>query len=172
MKTSKIIALMTTLLWVSKADLTAQGKDFIEIGALIRVTAPAISTSKLIGTLVALNGDTLLLQAETPTFSNPLAIPLYAITRLEVSRGKGSRGKSALKGSMIGFLVALPSTFIVLEANAASLDLGDDSILMGSLIGGAGGLVVGGLLGSQLPGEHNWEFIPVDRIRARAIPKD
>lgn len=60
----------------------------------------------------------------------------------------------------------------MLEANAASLDLGDDSVLMGSLIGGAGGLVVGGLLGSQLPGKYRWEFIPMDRIQARVTPKD
>lgn len=172
MKITNFITFIATLLWVSSADLAAQEKSVIDIGVLIRVTAPPISTAKLIGTRVALNGDTLLLQTENPAFSNPLAIPLHAITRFEVSRGKGSRGKSALKGSLIGFLVALPSTFIVLEANAASLDLGDDSILLGSLIGGAGGLIVGGLLGSQLPGEHNWEFVPVNRIRARIAPKD
>lgn len=172
MEIKNFITFIAALLWVSGADLAAQEKSVIDIGALIRVTAPAISTSKIVGTLVALNGDTLLLQTENSAFSNPWAIPLYAITRFEVSRGKGSRGKSALKGSLIGFLVALPSTFIVLEANAASWDLGDDSILMGSLIGGAGGLVVGGLLGSQLPGEHNWEFVPVNRIRARIAPKD
>lgn len=171
MKPTKIIAFITALLWISRIDLAAQEKDFIGVGARIRVTAPAISTSKIVGTLIALNADTLFLQAEKSAFSTPLTIPPALIARVEVNRGKGSRGMSALKGSVIGFGGAFVPTFLVLAVNATTLDMGGGDVLLYSLIGGAGGLVLGGIIGSQLPGER-WENIPVDRIHARVTPKD
>lgn len=172
MKITKIIASMTTLLWISGVDLAAQEKEFIGVGARVRVTAPAISISKTVGTLVAWNVDTLLLQAENPAFSNPLAIPLASITRFEVNRGKGSRKESALKGAVIGFFVIGVSAAVVLEANAGTFDLSHGDLLKASLISGAGGLVLGGLLGSRLPGEQRWEFIQVNRIRLKMMPND
>lgn len=172
MKTTKIIAFILALLWISRIDLAAQEKEFIGIGERIRVTAPAFSIYRRVGTLVALNVDTLLLQAENSAFSRPVVIPLASITRLQVSRGMKSRGKSALKGSAIGFGVVFVPMLVVLAVEESQLDedrTGD--VLVYSLIGGAGGLALGGLIGSQSPGER-WERIPVDRIHARVTPKD
>jgi hypothetical protein len=171
MKTTKIITLSVALLWISRVELAAQGKEFIGIGERIRVIAPGISNSKLVGALAALNGDTLFLQKKNSTSPSPLAIPLAAITRLEVNRGKGSRWKNILTGSAIGFLAAIPATWIVLKAEGGSEEIGVDKVIVGSLLFSPGGIILGGAVGSLFPREQ-WKDMPLDRLPAKVTPKD
>lgn len=169
MKTTNITACIVALLWVSSVNLAAQEKEAIDIGARLRVAAAPISTSRIVGTLAAWNGDTLFLQTKNSAFSAPLAIPRTAITRLEVNRGKGSRGKSALVGSAIGFFAAIPATWIVLKVEGGSEEIGVEDVVVGSLFFGAGGIVLGGVVGSLFPRER-WEDIPVERIDVKMLP--
>lgn len=169
MKLTNIIKFIAALLWVLRADLAAQEKEAIGIGERIRVAAPAISHSKLVGTLAALHGDTLFLQKENSTFPSPLAIPLAAITRLEVNRGKGSRGKHVLTGSAIGVLATIPATWIVLKAEGGSEEIEGGEVIVGSLLLSPVGIILGGVVGSLFPHEQ-WKDRPVDGINSSLLP--
>lgn len=148
MKITNSITFIAILFWVLNVDLAAQEKQSIGIGERIRVTAPAISHSKLVGTLAALHGDTLFLQKKNSTFPSPLAIPLAAITRLEVNCGKGSRGKHVLTNSAIGVLATIPATWIVLKAEGGSEEIDAGEVIMGSLFFSPVGIILGGVVGS------------------------
>ncbi len=108
------------------------------------------------------------LQTKNAVSSTPLAIPRTAITRLEVNRGKGSRGKSALVGSVIGFGAGVAATVIEHKAQGDSDNIVED-LVVGSLFFGTGGIVLGGVVGSLFPRER-WEDIPVNRIGVKILP--
>jgi hypothetical protein len=86
-----------------------------------------------------------------------------------VSCGKGSRGKSVLTGSAIGFLAAIPAAWIVLKAEGGSEEISVDEVIVGSLLFSPGGIIVGGVVGSLFPRER-WEDINVKHINLKTLP--
>ena len=93
-------------LLLSVVNLSAEDLPLIEPGTRVRVFAPSYATDWLIGTFIALDANTLSLKPETRTFSSDadtlvvlsdtktaLVIPLAAVKRLEVNRGRGILGE-------------------------------------------------------------------------------
>ena len=74
-------------------------------GARIRVTAPAVAGSRLVGTLVGMDETSLTLRADKG--KGTFAVPRNAITRLEVSRHRSRKGEGAGIGMLIGIGAAV-----------------------------------------------------------------
>lgn len=122
------------------SGLIAQEGPQIVPGTRIRVTAPTVASDRLVGTAMSLDVDTLVMKAED--WAAPLTVPIASVTRLDVSRGKVSRGKNALKGAGIGLLVGGAGGYVV----EASVE-GDQAIA--PIVGAIGGAVNGSLIGAS-----------------------
>ena len=98
--------ILIVFLLLSVVNLSAEDLPVIEPGTRVRVFAPSYATDWLIGTFIALDANTLSLKPETRTFSSDadtlvvlsdtktaLVIPLAAVKRLEVNRGRGILGE-------------------------------------------------------------------------------
>ena len=75
---------LVTLLVVSWQDLTAEEARQLESGDYIRIRAPSIHATQIVGTVLALNADSLVLnQIKSPFHSVRLTIPVHDIKKLE-----------------------------------------------------------------------------------------
>ena len=135
-------------------------------GARIRVSAPSISKRRLMGTLVAIEADTLLLK---PRSGGQVAIPIPSLMRLEVSKNYRV-GQYAKRGFVVGALVG-----VALGASAAAGTGEDDFIDFGGEVVLGGGIFLGfigaiaGAVADALAGP-DWRRVPLDRIRAGVLP--
>jgi hypothetical protein len=125
-------------------------------GSRVRITAPALELSKAVGSLLAIRGDTLLLEHRTSTLqpghgrrawsTDTTAVPMTTVTRLEVSAGRRSNiDRGVRKGLLIGGAVGL-----ALGVAMAADDEGNDFVCDGAgcvASGVAGGAVWGLLIG-------------------------
>lgn len=153
----------------SNAAVRSTRLSRLERGARVRVTAPSISLEREIGTLGAVQGDTLFLEAgrfgESPT-----AVPLSAVTRLEVSEGrKGNAGLGMRVGALAGFLAGVAVAASQIEKRTCDLEqegldcLGPDFDDLGSdlaaglgmtMLGTVGGGALGAIVGSAFRTER------------------
>ena len=79
------------------------------LGPRVRVTAPAVSGKRLVGTLLAMDDTTLRLQPQKG--KDVLEVPRNAITRIELSRRPSRRGKGAGIGALVGLGAAVAIGF-------------------------------------------------------------
>ena len=152
------------------ADLAAQQDTLVVLGARVRVTAPTVAENRLVGTVAAVDADTLVLGVKHGTSS--LAIPFASMTSLEVSRGKKSNvGKGlgigflagAALGAVIGFAAGDdPPGFLAFSS--------EQKAAAGAILGGLAGGVIGGVVGATGPSER-WETVPLDQIRVSLTPR-
>ncbi len=168
--------LLASLSFVPLASAKAQGPPPVKVGDRVRVTAPDVGRRE--GTVQLLTTDSLVMRPEyglvmRPEYVRPnrLAIPLASVTRLELSMPGGSQaGQGALNGLAIGILggavvaaAACPSDQF-LKASAGGCAIG------GAVIVGAGGALVGAIIGVMSTGTR-WEEVPLDRLRVRVAPQ-
>lgn len=115
----------------------------------VRVRAPAIAKSRIFGTVQRANPDTLVLRSVTPAGADTvLAIPVAAISRLQVSTGTRS---NAGKGLGIGLLAGG-----LAGAGIGALSCRDEGNLLGSsgcakilgILGAGAGAILGVIIGS------------------------
>jgi hypothetical protein len=161
-------ALLLALAWLAAPCIGATAQTpTLPPGARVRVTAPAYGSARQVGTVLALRGDTLVLQ----TAANPdtLLLPWSGVTGLEVSRGRRRQvregiGFGFLAGAAFGMLIGLadgddpPDSFIAFSA-------GEKALFAGAVLGGIGA-VVGGVLGAASPTDR-WERVPLRSVEAR-----
>ncbi len=153
------------------ADLAAQQDTLVVPGARVRVTAPTVAENHLVGTVAAVDADTLVLGVNHGTSS--LAIPFASMTSLEVSRGKKSKaGLGAIigapiglvAGALIGYAASGGGGTFPLGEGLERLEEGGDAMAAGALLGGLTGGLIGALIGSSIKVDR-WETVPLDRIR-------
>ena len=122
---------------------------------------------RFVGPLVALDADTLFLEPQ-------IALPLAFVTKVEVSRGRGEKSNVG-KGARIGFLVG--AALGALSGVIVGGGFGDCYELDGcskefALLGGAGGGLLGTLIGARVgamnPGEV-WEEVPLEKVRMSSL---
>ncbi len=124
----------------------------------IKISKPSRRQSRIVGTVMAANSDTISLRIDEQ--SEPLSIPLSYLKKIEVSRSKKSR---IVKGALIGFLIG----FVTAEALCArtryedSGTMGPDQWACGLFIGGPAGGVIGAVMGAAIKGER-WEEVPLN----------
>jgi hypothetical protein len=132
-------------------------------GERIRVTAPERQLTRLTGTLVGMQADSLVVA----TAAAQLSIPRRLVTRLEVSRGQRS---AAGKGALIGLATALGVVGVVgyTACSAATSPRscfasqeGAQYIFLATwAASGATGALVGALIGGGVRRER-WEAVPL-----------
>ena len=176
---SMVVALMASLVGVTAAP--ADEASPAGPGPRVRLTAPTVSGKRLIGTLVRLDEATLTLQQEGAKAT--LIVPRGSITRIELSRHRGRRGKGAGIGALVGigaavvlgvaagencdFPAARPENLDLVERLDRSFCFGKGEIAL------AAALVtvpLGTLLGyAAAPGER-WVVTSPDRFRMSVAP--
>ena len=170
-------ALCLTLAFLSAGYAPAAAQSAVAPGARVRITAPYLDRE--IGTLIALTADTLL--ARGPR-GDTLAVPVAAISRLEVSRG---RRKHTWRGAGIGLLVGTAAGAAISAAtyhesdrscpatdSFCGFDVSPDrgeTVIAGAVLGGALGAAVGGVVGASRRKEA-WRVVPLDRPRVGLAP--
>lgn len=179
----KVTFVTAGLLLASFLSLFAQEQGKLKIGARVRVTASptTIRPSRYIGTVMAVNADTLVLKTYDQSVSL-LMLPLASMTRIQVSRGRVSRGVNVLKGMGIGLLSGAVFGAIVGYATGVNGDYEDDSDCAGicpetredvavisAVLFSGPGLIVGGLMGLLWDNER-WKEVPLERVRIGIAP--
>ncbi len=168
MSTSRLTALVTLLLITRVTGLAAQD-TLVTPGARVRISAPTVAERPLLGTVVALEVDTLIVDAQG--YDHPLTLPLASLARLEVSLGQKSR---TLKGAGIGFLVggAAGLATAAIACTIDNCDLGPPPAfivyLYFGVLGAGVGTLTGAIIGSIIKVDR-WLDVPLD-LRVSLTP--
>jgi hypothetical protein len=98
-----VVGLITGMIGVGPASA---GEPWpVVAGPRVRVTAPAVSGKRFVGTLLAMDETTLTLRPQKG--KDVLEVPRNAITRIELSRRPSRRGKGAGIGALVGLGAAV-----------------------------------------------------------------
>lgn len=126
-------------------------------GTTIRITAPQTLTGRTTGAFHAARSDTLWMQSGR---SRQLAVPMGAVERIEVSRGR-----SRLKWALIGGASGLVAGFVLGGmAGGSEDDLTGTGAAVGAVAGSAQGLVLGAI-GGALLAPRRWADYAVSALR-------
>ena len=138
-------------------------------GDIVRVTAPSMDVEKGVGTVAALETDTLVVQVGER--ADALQVPLADVTRLEVHRGRQS---SADTGVLIGAGAGAAAGVIT----ALALCAGDEcraydarelgAVFLG-VVGAGLGAGIGYIIGSNIQTDR-WEEVPLGELRVGLTP--
>ena len=150
-------AFLVALFLTASADpLLPQTVLPLDSGARVRVWSSNPLLTRRAGTFVSLQADTLRINLDRTRRSasdspGAVALPFSNVTRLDVSRGRHSRARGALIGTVIG---------LALGAGLGYASASDDGFIdrsNGAAIGGAVVGVVGGLSGGLMRPAEKWE---------------
>jgi hypothetical protein len=150
----------------TSSRIAAQEIVRLEPGQRVRVTAPTISSTQIVGAFAHMAADTLVVETDGRAWHFPRA----SLTRVDVNRGqKSNAGRGALFGFLIGAgigAVALGSSSLCAETLEVPAGR---CALIGAGGGGVGGLLLGTIAGALIKTDR-WQEVPVDRLRVSLIP--
>jgi len=130
----------------------------ITAGNRIRLVAPAAVTGRIEGTVIQLDGKSLLVGGNG---RRPISVPREAITQLEVSTG---RRRQTLKGLWLG--AGIGALWMGAACGLyADCDDGASPILGGA----ASGALLGAGIGALIKRDR-WSTVPLDRVRIAIVP--
>lgn len=169
MSANRISVLVVALAMTVPASARAQQEPGVRPGDRVRLTAPALGLDRFEGTLAALEAEprTLTVEAEDTT----VTVPIDALTRLDVSRGKASRAAGLLAGAAAGALLgavigsSLGEEDCPPESFAPCADKGDTA-LIGGVLGGA----VGAGIGYRVTGGTRWVPLSLQSLEVSIHP--
>ena len=163
MRLSSLLAM--SLVVAPLTTIASQESPVLKRGDRVRVRAPSVSGGPFIGTLVALETDSLVVQGGTST----RRLALASIAHLDISRGRRSH---TVMGAGIGFLVgAGVGTVWILSSYGGGGDcdpVGPCIALACAFLGG-GGAVVGAVTGALIRTER-WAEVPLGHLRLSLTP--
>ncbi|MGD2152448.1 MAG: hypothetical protein PVG79_04220 [Gemmatimonadales bacterium] len=137
----------------------------VNVGDRVRVRAQTLY-GPLVGAVTALSADTLHIQIEQQ--ATTVAIPLAAVTRIEVSRGRKS---NFLRGVALGGVVgALAGVFAGFITGEDSMLTPPEAALACGTVGAGAGALVGGIIGAAT-GTDRWVAVPLDRLAVHVSPR-
>jgi hypothetical protein len=134
-------------------------------GMRVRILAPNLSPSKVIGTIKEIGADTV--TVDVPGRNEPVSILREKIARLDMSQGPRSRGVDATIGALIGAAVGAAGC-------ALSNGSGQGHIVSTGAVAGFCALVGGGfgaLVGVAIPPGEHWKEISASRYRVSFAPR-
>ena len=149
----------------------AQSADSPDAGSRVRLEAAAVSPEPLVGTIVTQDQTTLELQVADQ--EDPIVVPRDAITKMEMSTGRRSRGHGAWIGALVGgasgAIAVLATPEKPCNPNVAFgclriISKGAGATLLAGL--GAG---VGALIGLAIPPGEKWTAVPTE-LRVSVTP--
>lgn len=140
-------------LLLAAAPVSLHGQARVESGSLVRVTAPALSDTAVIGRVITIESASLLLAVKDDTAATQ--VPFSAIRRLEVARDRGARRQSvttwtSVAGAVAGYILAFP------PGKGSCTDGCGIVRLMGLVVGGATGALAGLLFTAGAPEPDLW----------------
>lgn len=154
----------------ASAESSAQTRTAppVPLGSRIRVEiGPEDSSRTLIGRLTEWGSDTIALGVPGGA---ALRIATGAVTRVDVSRGKGVVASHVLVGAGIGFVAgALVGGAVGSSGSSESWIAPLQTVggmITGALVGGAGGAIVG----MAVPGEK-WRRVSLERPAVSVVPR-
>ena len=134
-------------------------------GMRVRILAPDLSPSKVIGTIEQISDDTLTL--DVPGRNEPVSILREKIARLDVSGGPRSRGVDATIGGVIGAGIAA-------AACAAWNRSGQGHLVSSGEVAGVCavfGSGIGAIIGVAIPPGEHWKEMSGARYRVSFAPR-
>jgi hypothetical protein len=166
---SRVILALGACLLACAPALRAQVVDDLAPGTRVRVVEPG--TGRIVGTVSALRGDTLVVLSGSGSSARTVELPVSSMRSLQVSRGRPSRPASALRGAAIGLAAGavggmvsatVPSLFMDEPCDRTADDLlcfsTAEWAVFGVLLGAPTGAAWGGALGFLFPRER-WHSI-------------
>jgi hypothetical protein len=140
----------------------------LQTGARVRLRAPSTVAGRVTGVVLARSADSVTLAREGGV---PVAVPLSALTSLEVSRGK-SRSRGAGKGALWGGGVMM-LTGAAFSDRPCKRDEGAGtceqvSAAENALYSGVAGVMIGAIIGAAVGSEH-WVRATLPRSVAVAV---
>lgn len=144
-----IAAAAALLSFAPAASIVAQQHTPLVAGERVRVVLAIGRQPRHTGTVVALRGDTLVLDRRN---SEPIALPLVSVARVERSLGRGRCGGAGARAAcMLGAALAGMAVggAIGYFATQDGSDIAGMGALLGAPVGFIVGLVVGGLVGGE-----------------------
>jgi hypothetical protein len=134
-------------------------------GMRVRILAPDLSPSKLIGTVHQVSDNSVSL--DVPGHNEPVSILREKIARLDVSEGPRSRGVDSAIGGVIGAGIGAAGC-------AAGNGSGQGHIVSTGAVAGVCALLGGGLgalIGAVIPPGEHWKEITAARYRFSFAPR-
>jgi hypothetical protein len=134
-------------------------------GMRVRILAPELSPSKLIGTVHQVSDNSVSL--DVPGRNEPVSILREKIARLDVSEGPRSRGVDAAIGAVIGAGIGAAGC-------AAGNGSGQGHIVSTGAVAGVCALFgsgIGALIGVAIPPGERWKEIAATRYRISFAPR-
>ena len=158
MRLGKLVIISLTV--APLVTIASQELPPLKPGDRIRATAPTFSPGPLVGTVVAFEAESLMVQGGTRTWRLSRA----SLTGLDVSQGRRSHaglgaGIGLLVGAGVGALIG--SGCDVIEGPVSS-EAG--CIAIGAAVFGGAGALVGAVTGALVRTER-WAEVPLDRLR-------
>lgn len=158
----RVPVLVVGLLLFSTSPLLGQLSG-LTTGDRVRLYAPSVDQSKLVGTVSELSSSAMVLAADDSSYT----IPYTSIEQLALNTGKESK---ILRGALLGLAVGGLSGGVIgagtyrekgCEAKKCILEgFGViEAMFKGYLIGSASGLILGAILGSKK--RDRWQSMPV-----------
>lgn len=142
-------------------------------GDRVRVTAPSMHLRKGVGTVAALQPDTLVLNTEQRTDALQVPLAVADMTKLEVHRGQKSQiGVGALTGFVVGAAAGVGIALASCSGDGCQWGTEDETVLAAVVYGAGGGLLgalVGAMIGSIIRVDR-WQDVPLDDIRVGPSP--
>jgi hypothetical protein len=166
---SRVVLALGACLLASPPALRAQVVDDLAPGTRVRVVEPG--TGRIVGTVSALRGDTLVVLSGSGSSARTVSLPVSSMRSLQVSRGRPSRPASALRGAAIGLASGAVAGLVGATAPSLFMDepcdrTADDLLclstaewaMFGVLFGAPAGAAWGGAVGFLFPQER-WHSI-------------
>lgn len=172
-----LVLLTTLLLACASTGPLGHWIEPVVLGDRVRVWAPSVGIEGLVGTVLALQPDTIVIDND-----EPLVLAVSLLTKLEVSRGRQS---SARTGGIVGLIGGAVAGAVICIASKCSLTADSDesnsrsavfvdedlqSVALAAVLGAAAGYGVGVLIGSTIKVDR-WEEIPLDMLRVTRAPR-
>jgi len=137
------------------ATLGAQVQE-LQPGTRVRVRAPSVLAGQVTGVVIARAGDSITVSRPEAT---PLAMPLSALTSLEISRGK-SRSRGAGTGALWGggimlVLGIIPFADLPCKDEQSGPDCERISQVENAAFSAVGGVMIGAAIGTAI-GAERW----------------
>ena len=184
---SRILARLTAALALAAvaapaalAQAEGAGPTEVRPGTKVRITAPSMAPDRLTGVVADVRPDTIIL-APDKTGTGYVTIPVDAVTRLEVSRGKPGRTAMVGIGALAGFVGGMAIGLNLNESEPCTQgfvclnDLGRE-VMEGTLVTmgvALGGALVGGVVGYALGSmifQDSWRDVSSDAVRVSIAP--
>ena len=136
-------------------------------GPRVRITSVAIPSGRVVGSLVDLDEDALIIRPVDE--GTDIRMTRSSITRLEVSRRRGNRGKAVGLGVLVGAAAAgvlgLATGDDCRQGSIVCFDRGTTSAMYGIVA-----VPVGALVGLAISHGEKWEIASPDRLRVAITP--